>query len=74
MQMNDNKMVLTVSEVSKKLGLSRNSTYEGLRRGEIPYIRVGKRLLIPKAALDNLLSGAEGARSEKIPGSSDVNL
>jgi len=70
--MNEAKAVLTVSEVAKMLGLSRNSTYEGVKRGEIPHIQVGKRLLIPKVALDNLLSGAEGARSEKIP-ESEVN-
>ena len=53
--MSNGKVVLTVNEVAKMLGLSRNSTYEGIRRGEIPHIRIGKRLLIPRVALDGML-------------------
>ena len=37
------------------LGLSKASTYEAARRGEIPVIRVGRRLLVPTAALRRLL-------------------
>ena len=47
----------TVKEAGRKLGLGRNSTYEGIRKGEIPSIRIGNRILVPKAALDRMLSG-----------------
>ena len=53
--MDDNKAVLSISEVAKILNLSRNSAYAGVKRGEIPCIRVGKRLLIPRAALEKML-------------------
>lgn len=50
--------VLSVEETRELLGLSRNSMYSAIARGEIPSIRVGRRLLIPKAALSRLLSEA----------------
>ena len=58
MSMDTGRLTYTVDEASKMLGLSRNSGYEGVARGDIPSIRVGKRLLIPKAALDRLLQTA----------------
>jgi len=56
--MND-RAVLTVTEVAGMLGLSRNSTYEGIRRGEIPHLRVGKRILVPRRAIEKMLDGAK---------------
>lgn len=44
-------------DTGKALGLSRNSTYEAARRGDIPTIRIGKRILVPRAALQRLLNG-----------------
>ena len=43
--------VLTVSEVASVLRLGRNATYEAIQRGEIPAVKFGRRLLVPKAAL-----------------------
>jgi excisionase family DNA binding protein len=50
--------VLTVEEVAKRLGLGRNSAYEGVARGEIPSIRVGRRILVPRVAIDRMLAQA----------------
>jgi excisionase family DNA binding protein len=47
--------VLTVTEAATLLRISRNSAYEAARRGEIPTIRLGRRLLVPRAALERLL-------------------
>ncbi|MEK7352915.1 MAG: helix-turn-helix domain-containing protein [Chloroflexota bacterium] len=55
--MEDNKLTFTVNETAKILGIGRNSAYEAVARGEIPVIKVGKRLLVPKAALEKLLNG-----------------
>ena len=57
--MSDDKMTMSVLEACKMLGISKNLGYEAIRRGEIPAIRVGKRLLVPRAALERLLSGVE---------------
>jgi len=50
----------TIEEAGRLLGLSRNSAYARATDGSLPTIRFGRRLLVPKAALDRLLSG-EGA-------------
>ena len=47
-----------VQEAAKILGIGRNAAYEAARRGEIPTIRIGGRILVPKAALDNMLEKA----------------
>ena len=49
------KKVLSVTEAAAVLQIGRNLCYRGIRRGEIPSIRVGTRLLVPVAALDRLL-------------------
>ena len=47
----------SVVEAAKRLGIGRNQAYEAAKRGEIPVIRIGKRLLVPVAALDRMLNG-----------------
>lgn len=53
------RLTLTVEEAAASLGISRASAYEAVRRGEIPAIRIGRRLLVPKARLDRLLDATE---------------
>lgn len=45
----------TIEEVAKMLGVGRSSAYQAVRVGEIPTIRVGRRLLVPKLALEKML-------------------
>ena len=54
------KQTFSVPEAAEILGLGRNGGYDAVRRGEIPVIKIGKRLLVPKAALDRLLQGPTG--------------
>jgi excisionase family DNA binding protein len=49
--------ILTVEEVAEYLGLGRSTCYDAARRGELPVLRVGRRLLIPKARLEEMLGG-----------------
>ena len=49
-----------MDEAAKLLGIGRNQAYEAAKRGEIPSIKIGKRVVIPKAALDKMLSGGTG--------------
>jgi excisionase family DNA binding protein len=51
------RMTLTVNETAERLGIGRNQAYEAVRNGQIPAIRIGKRLLVPEAALERLLAG-----------------
>ena len=52
---NNTRLVYQIAEVAAMLGLSRNAAYQAVQRGEIPAIRIGKRLLVPKASLFKLL-------------------
>ena len=58
----EDRLVMTVPEAGAKLGLGRNSSYEAAARGEIPTIRIGKLLKVPKAAFEKMLNvGREAA-------------
>jgi hypothetical protein len=45
----------TLPEVAEILGLSPWSAYQGANKGEIPVIQIGKRKIVPRAALEKLL-------------------
>ena len=56
--MNGDSLTMTIPEVAKALGISRNLCYELARRGELPVIRLGeKRLVISRVALERMLEG-----------------
>ena len=62
--MNTDRLTHTVDEAGRLLGLSRNSAYALAKTGELPTIRLGKRLLVPKAALARLLASADAPKTE----------
>lgn len=51
------RQTLTIPETARALGIGRNQGYEAARRGEIPTVKIGKRLLVPLIALERLLQG-----------------
>ena len=61
-EMEKERLTLTVEETAKCLGIGRNSAYEAIARGEIPVVKVGKRLLVPKAALEILLAAGQSKK------------
>lgn len=46
---------LSIPEAGAVFGLSRAASYQAAQRGEIPTIRLGKRLLVPTARLRAML-------------------
>lgn len=46
----DLPLVLTVSDVSKVLGIGKNTTYDLIRNGAIKSVRVGRQIRVPKSA------------------------
>jgi excisionase family DNA binding protein len=50
-------LVLTIGEAAKVLRLSIDSAYEAAKRGEIPTLRIGRRVLVPKRALLDMIDG-----------------
>ncbi len=53
--MSQTDAVLTVEEVAAILRISRNLAYEMARAGRIPVIRLGRRILVPRPALERML-------------------
>jgi excisionase family DNA binding protein len=48
--------ILTVSEAADLLRLSRSFAYELVARGELPSVRLGRRIVIPRAAIERMLN------------------
>ena len=48
MQNETESAILSVSQCAKILHLSRGSAYQGCLTGEIPHIKIGRRILIPR--------------------------
>ena len=53
------RLTLTVEEATHLLGISRGLAYELARSGKLPAIRFGRRLLIPKVALERMLNQSQ---------------
>ena len=51
------RLTYDVITAAKILGISRNSCYQACMKGEIPHIKVGKRVLILKIPFERRLSG-----------------
>ena len=49
------RATITVPEAATMLGLSESATYEAVTRGEIPAVRIGRRVLIVRDRLIALL-------------------
>jgi excisionase family DNA binding protein len=45
----------TIEKAAERLGISRGGAYLAAGRGDLPTIRVGKRLLVPTRWLDRTL-------------------
>jgi excisionase family DNA binding protein len=43
----DERLVVSVPEAARLLGISRTHAYELIARGELPSIRLGRRILVP---------------------------
>jgi len=56
-------MVVTVPEAARLLGISRTHAYELVTRGELAHLRLGRRIVIPKHAIETLLGLDPSLRS-----------
>jgi excisionase family DNA binding protein len=61
-------LVYTIEQVAQMLGVGRSTAYDAVRRGELPVVRLGSRLLVPKARLDQMLTGAAPDLPQKTNG------
>ena len=51
----DKRLCIKVPEAAEMLGISRNFGYKLVKEGKLPSRRFGKRILIPRAALEKML-------------------
>ena len=58
MEAKDEPLTQSVRETAKELGIGVNQAYEAVRRGEIPNIKIGKRILVLREPLKRMLGGA----------------
>lgn len=52
----DEPLALSVEEAARLLGISRTLAYESVARGELPAVRLGRRIVVPRRALELLLA------------------
>jgi excisionase family DNA binding protein len=53
--MESERLTFTVEEAGVLLGISRALAYEMARTGRLPTLRFGKRIVVPKKAIENML-------------------
>ncbi len=53
------RSTMTVEEAATVLGISRSSAYECVRRGELRAVRLGRRLVVPRLVVEQLLTGTD---------------
>ena len=51
------RRTLTVEEAAHIIGISRGAAYEACQRGDLPSIRIGRRIVVSVEALDRILAG-----------------
>jgi hypothetical protein len=61
----DTRVVYDVPEAGAKLGLSRNASYEAAARGDLPTIKIGRLLKVPKIAFERMLETAGSPKGQR---------
>ena len=50
---------VNVDEAARIIGVGRNRLYESIREGQLPVLRLGRRILISRAVLERVLEAGE---------------
>ena len=53
----------SIDDAAKELGIGRNAAYAAAKRGEIPTIRIGNRILVLREPLKRMLAGGSGSEA-----------
>ena len=57
------KLTFTIEEAAKLLGVSRPQAYKLAKLGRLPVLHLGKRMVVPKVALERMLSDVKPTES-----------
>ena len=60
MSENGAALLFSVAEAANLLGISRNLAYDLVREGRLPHIRLGRRVLVPRFALEQWVAMEAG--------------
>lgn len=58
------RRTMSVEEAAVALGIGRTTAYQAVRRGELPALRIGRRVVVPREALERLLAETNPGRAE----------
>jgi excisionase family DNA binding protein len=58
------KLTLSIEQAGKVLGISRTLAYHMAHSGGLPILRFGKRMVVPRRALENMLQCGIGCPSD----------
>jgi excisionase family DNA binding protein len=53
------RLTMTITEAAATLGISRTLAYEQAKTGELPVIRLGRRVLVSRAKVRAMLEGQQ---------------
>ena len=67
------RLTVTVEEAARLLGIGRQSAYQAARAGELPTIKLGRRLLVPRAQIDRMLGLNDERPAAATPGARDTS-
>lgn len=51
-------LTVSVKEAARLLGVSHTTLYEAIKSGGFPHIKIGQRIRIPKAAIEQLVGAS----------------
>lgn len=63
--MKEERLTLTIEETARLLGIGRQLAYDRVKVGEIPVLKIGRRLLVPRIALEKMLQEPKTPNSDQ---------
>ena len=63
--MEEKRLTVTVEEAGRMLGISRGLAYQMAREKRLPTIRFGKRIVVPRWAIEHLLQEPQEAATSQ---------
>ena len=60
------RLTYSVLEASELLGISRSRVYLAIHSGDLPHLRFGRRVVIPRVALHQMIDQAGSAPQREI--------
>lgn len=59
------KRVLTIPEAAQELGITERAAWQRVYRGQIPFRRWGRKVVVPADELDTFIKSLPGATAEE---------